>query len=215
MNKSEIPKSETNGKKMVKKQQPEMMISELLSAISETEYPGYILEAVDIVREWMNDAIERSKSEEITQRDIFSEIFGAEFEYDTGGLDDLYARLASIEEFADIIPNSKKADGKSDTIIISLATPDYEGGLRAAIDHAAIFNRGNCHRVWIISDTFMLGEIIRFIPHVDALAEQEIILRFLLVTPWGWVELPLSGTSASKNQFLWRTEKLNKRRRKQ
>ena len=114
--------------------------------------------------------------------------------------------MNSLEEFADVIPNSKKSGEKSDTIIISLAPPDYEGGLRAAIDHAAIFNRGKCHRVWIFSDSFNLDDVVRFIPHVDALIEQGISLRFLLITPWGWVELPLSGSTVSRQQFLWKTE---------
>ena len=64
MNQNEISnsKSETGGKKITKKQQqPEMMMSELLSAISETEYPAYILEAAKIVQEWMNDAVNRNK----------------------------------------------------------------------------------------------------------------------------------------------------------
>ena len=199
------------------KQQPEMMMSELLSAISETEYPAYIIEAAKIVQEWMGDAINKNKNEDGDEfMNVFSEFFGQNFDDDdgTGSIEDLYSRLGSIEEFADVIPNSKKSGGKSDTIIISLASPDYEGGLRAAIDHAAIFSRGKCRRVWIISDNFVFGEVANFIPHVDALAEQGIALRFLLVTPWGWVELPLSGASASKQQFLWRTGTAAPKRRK-
>lgn len=211
MEKNEISKSEAaenKNKKNTGKKQHEMMMSELLSAISETEYPDYIIEAVDIVQKWMNDAVNKSKQEtEDKFTEIFSEFFGPDFsEDDTGTIEDLYSRLSSLEEFADVIPNSKKPGEKSDTIIISLAPPDYEGGLRAAIDHAAIFSRGKCRRVWIISDAFVLEEVVRFIPHVDALAEQNITLRFLLVTPWGWVELPLSGAAASKQQFLWRNE---------
>ena len=208
MDKNEISKSET-GKaesKGKKKQQPEIMMSDFLTAISETEYPNYIIEAAGIVRDWMNDAIKRNESSETEPHDIFSEFFGENLEDEAGSLEDLYSRLSSLEEFADVIPNSKKSGDKSDTIIISLASPDYEGGLRTAIDHAAIFSRGNCRRVWIFSDSFVLDEVVRFIPHVDALTEQEISLRFLLITPWGWVELPLSGTSVSKQQFLWRTE---------
>ena len=224
-NKNEISKSETGRK--IKTQQPEMMMmSELLSAISENEYPAYIIEAAKIVREWMNDAINRNKNEDGDENgndftNVFSEFFGRNFddEDETGSIEDLYSRLSSIEEFADVIPNSKKSGDKSDTIIISLDSPDYEGGLRAAIDHAAIFSRGKCRRVWIISDNFVFGEVANFIPHVDALAEQGIALRFLLVTPWGWVELPLSGTSASKQQFLWRTDEpkapVQKRKKKQ
>ena len=218
MEHNEISRSETGGKKLGKKQ-PEMMMSELLSAISETEYPTYIIEAAKIVQEWMNDAINKNKNELNSEiRDIFSEVFGPDFSDETGSLDDLYSRLSKLEEFADFIPKNKKSGDKSDTIIISLSSPDYEGGLRAAIDHAAIFSRGKCRRVWIISDSFILDDVVRFIPHVDALAEQEISLRYLLVTPWGWVELPLSVRATTTQQFLWRTEEsklpIQKRKRK-
>ncbi|MBR1487036.1 MAG: hypothetical protein IJ597_07280 [Synergistaceae bacterium] len=214
--------SESEGKNVGKKQ-PEIMMSELLSAISETEYPDYIIEAANIVQNWMNDAINKSKQEpedKPTEIEIFSEFFGSDFtEDETGSIEDLYSRLSSLEEFADVIPNSKKSNNKSETIIISLASPDYEGGLRAAIDHAAIFSRGKCRRVWIISDAFVLDEVVRFMPYVDALAEQNITLRFLLVTAWGWVELPLSGATASRQQFLWRADEIKtrapKRRKKQ
>ena len=48
-----------------------------------------------------------------------------------------------------------------------------------------------------------LEDTMRYAAHVDALTSQGIVLRFVLVTPWGWVEIPLSGTTASSQQFLW------------
>lgn len=191
-----------------------MTINELLSAVSETEYPQYVLEAIGKVRDWMNDSI--TKTEEPDDTDIFSAIFGDAFDDNINGVGGLLERLNEIEEFADVLPNSRKPDGKPDTIIISITPPDYESGLRTAIDYAAVFNRPNCRRVWIISDTFIFDEVIKFAPHVDALASQGITLRFILVTPWGWVELPLSGAMASKHQFMFRTqeEKQEKRRRR-
>ena len=217
MKKNEIPKNETekdNSNKR-KKKQPEIMMSDFLSAISETEYPEYIIKAVETVRQWMDEAV-NNENPRPKIPDIFSEFFGQDFDDDApGSIEDLYRRLEeTIADYADLMPASKTTGGKSDTIIISLAPPDYEGGLRAAIDSAAIFNRGNCRRVWIISDTFVLGEVVNFVPHVDALAEQGITLRFLLVTPWGWVELPLSSASASKQNFQWKTEITTKRKRK-
>jgi hypothetical protein len=56
----------------------------------------------------------------------------------------------------------------------------------------------------VVSDTFIFGDTIHYAAHVDALAEQGIVLRFILVTPWGWVEIPLSSNIASSQQFLWR-----------
>lgn len=192
-------------------------VNELLSAVSETEYPQYVLSAIEKVQEWMNDSI--TSTEESEDTDIFAAIFNDMFDDGMNGTAGLYEKLNEIEEFADVLPNMKKPDGKPDTIIISITPPDYESGLRTAIDYAAVFNRPNCRRVWIISDTFIFDEVIKFAPHVDALASQGITLRFILVTPWGWVELPLSGSMASRHQFMFRTqdhpEKGKRRNRKQ
>ena len=192
-------------------------VNELLSAVSETEYPQYVLSAIEKVQEWMNDSI--TSTEEAEDTDIFAAIFNDMFDDGMNGTAGLYEKLNEIEEFADVLPNMKKPDGKPDTIIISITPPDYESGLRTAIDYAAVFNRPNCRRVWIVSDTFIFDEVIKFAPHVDALASQGITLRFILVTPWGWVELPLSGSMASRQQFMFRTqdhpEKGKRRNRKQ
>lgn len=186
---------------------PATTIGEFLSAISENEYPQYILDVIGRVREWMTEMTE--EEEDSNEEDIFSAIFGDSFEYGVRSIEGLLGRLEDIREYADIIPNTRQPEGKSDAVIISITPPDYESGLRSAIDYAAVFNRGKCRRVWIISDTFIFDEVIKFSPHVDALAEQGITLRYVLVTPWGWVELPLSGLAASKQSFLWRNEGLS------
>lgn len=207
-NEPETGSRNNNNKDNKENENNEVMISELLSAISENEYPQYVLDAVSRVQEWMKDMTEKPEGSD--ENDIFTAIFGDnfnfDFEDDSRGIEGLCERLGDIEEFADVIPNSKAPEGKPDTIIVSITPPDYESGLRSAIDYAAVFNRPTCRRVWIISDTFIFDDVIKFSPHVDALSEQGITLRFILVTPWGWVELPLSGTTASKRQFLWRNE---------
>ena len=181
----------------------EIMMSELLSSISENEYPQYILDAISRVQEWMKDMTEDNDD---SDDDIFSAIFGENFEDGNPGIEALIERLDDIGEYADILPNPKTPEGKSDAVIISITPPEYESGLRSAIDYAAVFNRNTCKRVWIISDTYILDDVMKFSSHVDALSEQGITLRYILVTPWGWVELPLSGNTASKHAFLWRND---------
>lgn len=175
----------------------DLTISGLLSAISETEYPQYILDALDCVQGWMNETISGPWEQGV---DPFSAMFEGENEE---GIEGLFERLESLEEYVDLIPNTRRPKGRPDVIIVSIAPPDYESGLRTAIDYAAVFNRPNCRRVWIITDTFIFDDVVRYAAHVDALAGQGVVLRFLLVTPWGWVELPLSGATASKRQFVW------------
>ncbi len=181
----------------------EFTINEILSAMSESEYPQYILDAVSRVQEWMNDVTENDND---SDDDIFSAIFGENYDEGNSGIEALIERLDDIGEYADIIPNARTPEGKSDALIISITPPEYESGLRSAIDYAAVFNRSTCKRVWIISDTFILDDVMKFSAHVDALSEQGITLRYILVTPWGWVELPLSGNTASKHAFLWRND---------
>ena len=191
----------------------EIMMSELLSAISEAEYPQYILDAVATVQEWMHDMTENANDSDDV--DIFQSFAGENYE-DGAMIESLIERLEGISECADILPNAKAPEGRPDVIILSVAAPEYECGLRAAIDYAAVFGRETCRRVWIISDAYMLDEAMKYSPHVDALSEQGISLRYILVTPWGWVELPLSGNTDSKRAFLWRNDGMTeeKRRRK-
>ena len=183
-----------------------MTVNELLSAISETEYPQYILDAVGQVQEWMRDMTERPMEPPQDEDDIFEAIFGAGMDDEGYGIGGLLERLKSIEPYADVVPNQRAPEGKPDALVISITPPDLDSGIRSAIDYAAVFNRNKSRRVWIISDTFVFDEIVRFVPHVDALAEQGIMLRYILVTPWGWVEMPLSGSTVSRHQFLWRTQ---------
>ena len=63
-------------------------VNELLSAISETEYPQYILEAIGQIQEWMKDVTEKP-DEPVDEEDIFSSIFGPMF----GGEDPGVSRL--------------------------------------------------------------------------------------------------------------------------
>ena len=186
-----------------RKKQDNVTVNELLSAISETEYPQYILEAISQVQDWMHSMTENQ--DEPAEEDILSSIFGAALGEEDSAIEELFSRLSTIEEFADIVPNPKAPEGKPDTLIISITPPDFDSGIRTAIDYAAVFNRQKCKRVWIISDSFIFDEVIKFVPHVDALAEQGIMLRYILVTAWGWVEMPLSGATVSKHKFLWHT----------
>ena len=179
-----------------------MTINDLLSAISETEYPQYILDALEQVQGWMTDTINAPAAQGMDPFTALFEFEGVDEEEE--GIEGLFERLAPLEEYVDLIPNSRRPTGKSDVLVVSVMPSDYESGLRTAIDYAAIFDREKCRRVWVLSDTFSFDDVARYAAHVDALSEQGVSLRFILVTPWGWVELPLSGALATKRQFMWR-----------
>jgi hypothetical protein len=180
-----------------RRKERELTVKQLLSAISETEYPQYILEAISKIQSWMLDTVNAPAEQGM---DPVTAMFEDGGEMD---LDKLFSSLESLERYVDLIPNMRRPEGRPDVIVVSVNPPDYECGVRTAIDYAALFNRKKSKRVWVLSDTFIFGDTIHYAAHVDALAEQGVILRFILVTPWGWVEVPLSGNAASTRQFLW------------
>ena len=182
----------------------DMTIGDLLSAISETEYPQYIIDALAHVQGWMRETVNAPAEKGM---DPFTALFegGSDEEEETDNIENLFERLEGLERYVDLIPNSHRPEGHEDVVIVSVMPSDYESGIRTAIDYAAIFNRPQCKRVWILSDTFAFDDVARYAAHVDALTKQGISMRFILVTPWGWVELPLSGALAAKRQFMWRS----------
>ena len=175
----------------------ELTVKELLSAMSSTEYPQYILEAISRIQSWMLETMNAPAEQGM---DSITAMFEDGSEMD---MEKLFSSLESLEQHVDLIPNIRRPEGRSDVIVISVNSADFENGIRTALDYAAIFNRQNSKRVWVLSDSFIFGEDLRYMAHIDALAEQGIVLRFILVTPWGWVEIPLSGNIASNQRFLW------------
>lgn len=175
----------------------DLTVKQLLSAISETEYPQYIIDAISKVQNWMLEAVNAPADQGM---DPVTAMFEDGSEMD---MENLFASLENLEQYVDVIPNIRRPEGKADAIVVSVNPPDFECGVRTAVDYAALFNRKHCKRVWVISDSFVFMDIIRYAAHVDALAEQGVMLRFILVMPWGWAEIPLSGESAASQQFLW------------
>jgi hypothetical protein len=180
-----------------KKRDKDLTVTELLSTISETEYPQYILDAISKIQTWLQDTVNAPAEQGM---DPVTAMFEDGGEMD---MDKLFAELESLEQYVDLIPNTRRPEGRPDVVVVSVNPPDYECGVRVAIDYAALFNRKNCKRVWVVSDTFLFWDTVHYAAHVDALADQGIVLRFILVTPWGWVEIPLSSNIASSQQFLW------------
>ncbi|MCL2010104.1 MAG: hypothetical protein FWG71_06105 [Synergistaceae bacterium] len=178
----------------------DLTVNELLSVIEETEYPQYILDAISRIQAWMLDTVSAPADQGM---DPVTAMFEDGGEID---IEKLFSDLECLEQYVDLIPNTRRPEGRADVLVVSVNASDYECGVRTAIDYAALFNRENCKRVWVVSDTFVFGDTIHYAAHVNALAEQGIVLRFILATPWGWVEIPLSGEAASAQQFLWRSE---------
>lgn len=231
----------------------DMTVNSFLDAISEIEYPKYILEAIDVIQEWLrglavnieeesalDDEPELKPEAEAKNLDLDLDIDDKDdededdFEHDEEfmeflkhvfgsdesessemeeSLEALFERIDAIDENVDVIPNTHKPAGNKDAMIINILSPESDGGLRTAIDYAGVFNRKKCERVWILSDSFVFDDAAHFTGHITALEKQGITVRFILVNPWGWVELPLSRASAQRKQMVWRGDNNSRRGR--
>lgn len=182
----------------------EWTIGEILSAMTGTDYPWYIQNILDQLQQWMEESL---VSEGEFDHDPLAALFDSVLEADG---EKLYSQLEWVDDYADLLPNLKKPSGHEDAIILNVGPADFEDSLRMAIDYASIFNRKLCRRVWIVSDTFIISDIFRYISHIRTLGVQGIAFRFLLVTPWGWTEIPLAANGAPGNRISWNNKKSGK-----
>ena len=177
-------------------------VGEILSAMSGSEYPQYIVKIVNQVQQWMDESIRADNPEQ--DIDPVAALFENVMEMDGEAL---LNSLEWVDEYADLLPNIKRPFGNEDVVALHIGPADFEDSLRMAIDYAALFNRGVSRRVWLISDTFIIGDVYRYISHIRALNRQGIAFRFLLVTPWGWTEIPLAADSAPSSRIAWKNNR--------
>ena len=174
-------------------------VGEILSAMSGADYPEYVLGAIDAIQRWMTDVI--GGDQFAHESDPLTSLFEGPMEVD---IERLFSQLEWVERHADLLPNTKRPEGKPDVVVVNAGPSDFEDSVRLAIDYASLFARGVCRRVWMLSDSFIIGDILRYSAHVRALAEQGVAFRFLLVTPWGWTEIPLIAEMPGSNRLTWR-----------
>lgn len=157
-------------------------------AVGRREYPDYIVRLSNEIQAWLAAAV--SEDAPVDLLDIAT---GSQDRGPSGDIEDLFSRIEWSFSYAEVIPAAREYCGRSDAVILSVGPIVLDEGLRMMVDHAALFGADTCRRVWVISDTWMMADIIAYMPHVRALAERGIELRFLLVTPWAWSEIPWSS----------------------
>lgn len=160
-------------------------VGDVLGAMSAPRIPEYVARVAQEVRMWLASAV----SEEYP----LAPIDYPPLDSDRAGpaeLDYLMERLEWAAAYADLLPTSKGMGGHEDAIVLSLGPILLDEGLRLVVDHVALFARETCRRVWVISDTWVIGDILAYMPHVSALRAHGAEIRFLLVTPWGYSEIP-------------------------
>ena len=171
----------------------EVRISEILRAMEKPAYPEYIQKAVEQIQGWMATALE---GEDLPgEEDFFSSMerrFGMDPEY-------FFAQMEWLQAHAEVIPSMQPSGGQEDAVVVAIAPMDIEEGLRIAIDHAAVFSADSCKRVWILSDNWVLGESFRYQPHVQTLKKRGVEFHYILVTPWGWTEIPFTSNLGNRH----------------
>ncbi|GHV29051.1 hypothetical protein FACS1894167_07590 [Synergistales bacterium] len=163
------------------------MVGDVLEAMSGDAtqgIPQYVMNVVNEIQAWLADTIA-----EESQPDQPELLQGVDRQM-SADLDYLFAQIERVNTQTDIIPANKELENREDAIILSLGPILLDEGLRMMVDHVALFSGGACKRAWIISDTWVIGDVLPYMPHLKALCQKEIELRFLLVTPWGYSEIP-------------------------
>ncbi|MDR0649050.1 MAG: hypothetical protein LBF92_06915 [Synergistaceae bacterium] len=160
------------------------MVGDVLEAMSGTKIPPFIVNAVQEVQAWLSAALTEDAFME--SADLISSNdrqVSADLEY-------LFNRLEWVSVHADMVPLTKDSSSHEDAIVLSVGPMLLDEGMRLMVDHAALFACGVCKRLWVISDTWVIGDVLPYMPHIRALKKRGVDLHFLMVTPWGYSEIP-------------------------
>ena len=160
------------------------MVGDVLEAMSGSRIPNYIVRIVQDVQTWLAGAV---NDENLA--DPADVMMGAERPL-SADLEYLFNQLEWASVHADLIPVMKETGRHKDAVILSVGPIILDEGLRMMVDHAALFAADVCKQVWLISDTWIMGDILSYVPHLKALRDRGVQIHFLLVTPWGYSEIP-------------------------
>lgn len=160
-------------------------VGDVLDAMSGSRIPDFMAGVVREVQAWLVSALSDEYPLDPIDPDEVDRREHAELDY-------LFERLEWVNAHADLVPTAKGKSQREDAVILSVGSIMLIEGLRMMVDHVALFARETCKRVWVISDTWVIGDVLVYIPHLKALRELGVELRFLLVTPWGYSEIPWS-----------------------
>lgn len=160
-------------------------VGDVLDAMSGPRLPQFMVRVVQDVQTWLSSAV--SEKYPLDPIDYASEDADRSVPVE---LDYLFEQLEWVGAYADLVPTTKGTGRREDAIVLSVGSILLDEGLRMMVDHAALFARDKCKRVWVVSDTWVIGDVLVYMPHIKALRDFGIELRFLLVTPWGYSEIP-------------------------
>lgn len=160
---------------------PPLTVSSLMRTMSAPDYPAHIVRLLNQVVGWLPRTFR---------------LDGADlpyWEYAREDPDGLYDELSWLVPMAALLPSAAAPPSMAEAVVLSLGEFDLTGAMRLAVDYSLIFSKGACRRVWLVSDCWIYCDVAEYADHIKAMSESDISLRFVLITPWGWVEVPVSS----------------------
>ncbi|MDR1138064.1 MAG: hypothetical protein LBK91_07055 [Synergistaceae bacterium] len=167
------------------------MVGDLLDAMSGSNVPNYVTTVIQEIQTWLSSVV--SEEYILDSADVASGEHPL-----SADLDYLFSRVEWVSAYADIIPILKGAPKMEDVLVLSVGPIILDEGLRMMVDHAALFAGEVCKRVWFVSDTWVIGDVLTYVPHLRALRGRGIEIRFMLVTPWSYCEIPWNNVTGER-----------------
>ena len=155
--------------------------SSLMRNILNPDYPKYMERLLNQVKGWL------TKTFRVDGIDM------AYWEVMRENPDALFSELKWIESKVALLPAAEPPQPHAEAVVLYLGEVDIYESMRLAVDYSLIFSKGNCRRIWVITDCWIPSDIMGYKDHIKAMTENGITLRFLIITPWGWIELPLAS----------------------
>jgi len=177
----------------------EWKISDIFRKMDTRKYPDFITKMVEQVQDWMIHIIQDGMSD--MERDTFFSILEGAIQ---GDPEKLIKDLEWVEDHADLVPGTRRPVGHEDIVVLCLGPADFDDGMRLAVDYSALFSKGLCKRVWMICDSWIIGDVVRYLEHIRALVSEGVAFNFILVTPWGWSEIPIRAEALNGGKLDWK-----------
>ena len=160
-----------------------LTVGALMRGMCAPDYPSHIVRLLKQVQSWLPktyrvDGIDMPYWE--AMRDA-PDIFFSELEW--------------LEQRVALLPALTPPPPQPEAVVLTLGEVDLTGAMRLSVDYSLIFSNKLCRRVWIVTDMWIPCDVIEYSDHIRAMTAGGISLRFMLVTPWGWLEIPQITTA--------------------
>jgi hypothetical protein len=167
------------------------MVGDLLDAMSGSNVPSYVTMVIKEIQTWLMSVV--SEDYIVDSADVASGEHPL-----SADLDYLFSRVEWAASYADILPILKDTPKMGDALILSVGPIILDEGLRMMVDHMALFAGDVCKRAWVISDTWVIGDVLSYVPHLSSLRKRGAEVRFILVTPWSYCEIPWNDATGER-----------------